>query len=109
MTDTELAWAAGFFDGEGWIGVVNSGKNKTVLIQAQINQVDPQVLQRFAEAVRLGQVKGPKQPRNPNAQLQWRITFSGSDAVLMISRIWDYLSPVKLKQAQRAIDAWESR
>src|SRR5438105_15651056 len=52
-----LAWAAGFFDGEGWAAAKERG------VQARINQAGrhdvPQVLVKFGRIVGVGRLKGP--------------------------------------------------
>lgn len=53
MIDTELAWAAGFFDGEGYIScpernTIHKNKSyKSNYIRLGINHVDPRPLQRM--------------------------------------------------------------
>lgn len=43
-----LAWAAGFFDGEGWITIqVRGGKYKGHYIRIGINHVSPEPLEEF--------------------------------------------------------------
>src|SRR5207247_4911519 len=64
MDRFDLAWAAGFFDGEGWANAVAQEGRKTKQPQARINQADPngvpEVLLRFQRAVGgLGRIGGP--------------------------------------------------
>lgn len=67
MNREELAWSAGFFDGEGWVGI--SGRGKQLCLR--VVQVDRMVLDRFAAAVGIGRVTGPRARRDPN----WRPIF----------------------------------
>ena len=64
MDEHELAWAAGFFDGDGWAALVGGGRGRRRRPMAQINQADangvPEVLTRFRDAVGVGRVAGPK-------------------------------------------------
>jgi len=59
----ELAWAAGFFDGEGWSGLSQEAGRRTGQPQARINQADPngvpEVLRRFRSSVGFGRIGGP--------------------------------------------------
>lgn len=59
-SETELAWAAGFFEGEGCI---SSARPRAVLrIRAAVSQNGPHapaILQRFVDAVGFGKVLGP--------------------------------------------------
>ena len=68
--ELELAWAAGFFDGEGctciWKG--NTGfNNRRVQVQIHQSSADgtPEVLKRFLEAVEVGKIYGPYKFSNP--------------------------------------------
>jgi hypothetical protein len=102
--DTERAWAAGFFDGEGHIcarytkHVRADGVHHYRRIEVQITQIHPDVLFRFKEAVGVGQVHGPyaaKGRRNP----AYKFGVGGLPAVTQIvEAIFPYLSPVKRKQ-----------
>jgi hypothetical protein len=58
-TDTELAWAAGLFEGEGSIIHYStpSGKKSRML---QLETTDADVLQRFHAIVGVGQIRGPR-------------------------------------------------
>lgn len=91
----ELAWAAGFFDGEGCVST-DQGKPKLT-----IQQNDPRVLERFKKAVgELGKVYGPYQSRTPLKQVwQWR-ACKRAEVELGVFRLWPFLSPVKRKQVE---------
>ena len=72
MQSIELAWAAGFFDGEGYVGSMSlrvrpaKGRARAVLTM-EISQVDERPLQRFAAAVGCGSINR-RAVRNP----RWR-------------------------------------
>lgn len=64
----ELAWAAGFFDGEGNIRAYIDKRSEEYYLQIQIGQVlddyifdHPycEVLEKFKDAVQLGRINGP--------------------------------------------------
>lgn len=107
----ELAWAAGFFDGEGCTsgGRKLGGRKGYVrpypFVVLQITQTNLDLLERFRAAVAsIGNINGPydsKSPKrgiNPRPQYQW---FAGnwakSQAVLAL--LWTYLSEEKRTQA----------
>src|SRR5262245_61060169 len=52
----QLAWAAGFFDGEG---CVTSSDNRSARPMLFITQHDPRVLRRFWKVIGQGKVYGP--------------------------------------------------
>ena len=100
----ELAWAAGFFDGEGYIAARNGKGVKAyrLLMRMNITQKDRRVLDRFAAAVGLGRVYGPY--RGDRHMLQF--SCEGFERVqAIVGMIWAWLSPVKREQARRALHA----
>jgi hypothetical protein len=108
---SELAWAAGFFDGEGYIGAVHvntqKGKYKgNWTLQLSISQCDPYVLHRFREAVGgIGRITGPysrKLPKRGNDRWVYRTNASQVEQVM--DQIKPYLSPVKLAQLEKALE-----
>ena len=111
--DSELAWAAGFFDGEGWIGsryaTCAKEKPKYRRIEIGITQVDPEVLNRFKNAVGVGAVKGPYYSDLKRGRSR-RWYFSAAGAVTAWRVFWDlepYLSPIKRAQFTEALDWYE--
>jgi hypothetical protein len=61
VSSEEVAWAAGFFDGEGTTGTYRDGSTTTKRCRIQISasQNDREVLDRFAMIVGVGKVGGP--------------------------------------------------
>lgn len=101
----ELAWAAGFYDGEGsTITDINLGAGR-VTLQVTVTQVDRQVLDRFRAAVGgLGNVYGPFDRPNPKHRplYTYRVNrFEHSQAVLAM--LWRFLDEVKRDQAVGAL------
>jgi hypothetical protein len=106
---TELAWAAGFYDGEGSMGFYDSnGKGRWKRIVLSVTQVDRSPLDRFKLAVGgLGVVDGPFKRKNPNANLLHRYNaYSLQDIHVIISAMWPYLCKPKQLQADKAISAY---
>jgi hypothetical protein len=88
----ELAWAAGFFDGEGWANAVAQTGRRTRQPHAQINQSDdngvPEVLERFRRVVSVGRIGGPE--RKPDRiDRYWWIASSRTD----VRRVAELLDP----------------
>jgi hypothetical protein len=92
MDRHELAWAAGFFDGEGWAN--RSGRG----VHSRINQSDddgvPEVLLRFRSAVGRGRIHGPVREEGRKDLYYWGVSSRGDvDAVARV--IWPWLGNVK--------------
>ena len=106
MDEHELAWAAGFFDGDGWAAMVREKRRRTGQPMAQINQGSligvPEVLLRFRDAVGVGRVAGPKieMGREP---LYWWVASSRGDVTRVGSAIGPWLSDQKRDQFTSAV------
>jgi hypothetical protein len=104
VNETELAWAAGFFDGEGYFGMQKPRQRKggwTYSIAVmKVSQCEPTTLHRFRDAVGVGTVKGPyPPPRNGISKRdRWEFSVQGAAAFTAADRILPYLSGPK-KQA----------
>lgn len=105
----ELAWAAGLFDGEGWIGVTFSGPYCSIKIT--LTQVDRKVLDRFNNAtLRLGAVgdQSYNYVSRPNARPQFSFQVSKFEAVqAIIAMIYPFLSPIKQQQSISALKKYD--
>jgi hypothetical protein len=93
MDRHDLAWAAGFFDGEGW-----AAKNKTRGVHARINQSDndgvPDVLTRFQRVVGCGRLHGPVREAGRLDLYYWDATSRG-DVGAVAKAIWQWLGELK--------------
>jgi hypothetical protein len=100
----ELAWAAGFFDGEGCFCYSEAGR----YICISIAQTDREVLDRFRRAVGgLGNILGPYKNRGPGTysrkpQFVYRLNkFEHVQAVAAL--LWFMLGTQKRNQARRTL------
>lgn len=75
MDRTELAWAAGFWDGEGSTWLTRSMSRITWSPQARINQSStdgvPSVLVKFQAAVGMGRIHGPELDEGREPLYRW--------------------------------------
>ena len=93
----ELAWAAGFFDGEGWVGF--SGQQARL----KVSQAHPVVIARFIEAIGIGTLY--KETRLTVAgKTVWSVRFSSFTIVQHIAGLlWTWLSEVKRNQFKQTL------
>lgn len=108
--DIEVAWAAGFFEGEGTVGVGTDPRTgRCRAINMEIPQSSaaglPDVLLRFHRIVGVGNVTGPHEPRSPWSRLpqyRWR---SGAleDVEYVAALLWSRLGPTRRKQFETSI------
>lgn len=95
MCATELAWAAGLFDGEGWISV----NEKQKALEIGIGQKGRTVLERFKAAVGVGSVY--EESSDFRTFHSYRVT-GAKNQLRVLELIWPYLSEPKRDQARRA-------
>jgi len=99
-SETERAWAAGFFDGEGSVSRCRSGGSGRYYPSIHVSQVNPIPLIRFSLAVGLeGCVRGPYIKRSNKCKPVWIFTGRSVPKTLRIAyAIGAYLSAPKLEQ-----------
>ena len=104
----ELAWAAGFFDGEGTTRAKPSqytrgDKVRGVSLGLTVPQSERSVLERFNKAtLNLGQIYGPYHTKAGKPTYVLGVhDFEGVQAV--IAMLWSFLSEPKRLQAQAAL------
>ncbi len=99
VSQTELAWAAGFFDGEGWTSPTNvRGSSAGRSFQIGVGQKDREALERFVRAVGVGRISAERE----NTFHSWRAS-SAADQLQAITRLWPYLSSPKKTQAREVL------
>jgi LAGLIDADG endonuclease len=96
--ETELAWCAGFFDGEGCISCV---RTNGLTVRLDIDQKDRQVLDRFRKALgKDGFGLGIGLYRKGKL---FQMYAHNSNAITIFNKIKPYLSPIKIEQGEKAI------
>jgi len=104
--ETEHASAAGFFDGEGSVGVGGgSYRQPSMEIPQSSAQGIPDSLLHFHKVVGVGSITGPHPPRNPWARLpSYRWELGGHRKVETVAGLlWPWLGSVKRSQIEWAI------
>jgi hypothetical protein len=96
----DFAWAAGFFDGEGWANRARRG------VQSRINQAGPdgipEVLTKFQRIVGVGRIKGPIVMKGRRPLYYWEAT-SRPDLKHVVELTGSWLGPVKRSQFERTL------
>ncbi len=107
----ELAWAAGFFDGEGCVTYVDHAKTqRTRAIRINITQIHPEVLIRFQKAIgNLGSVLGPYSAKGRKTPLYTFQITNEKDVKLTFSLLQPYLSSIKKLQFEEKLHNWSQR
>lgn len=102
----ELAWAAGFFDGEGCVGAWKRG-SRIDHPSLTIAQSETSTLLRFQQAiVGLGNVRGPYRTNYPHALPVFQFHIHGIEKVqAAMAMLWPWLSERKRAQFKAAMAA----
>jgi hypothetical protein len=99
MNREELAWAAGFFDGEGYVGGEQQ-EGRSVRLVIQVAQADPRPLERLCAALG-GNVHGPYERGN---RPYWVLVIGTFEqAQNAVALLWGWLSEPKRDQVRRAM------
>ena len=101
----QLAWAAGFFDGEGCFSLSKA----TMYPCVSITQHHPEVLVRFADAVGVGKLYGPYQHGTTTLSRRefFLLRAHGYPKVQAIAAmLWFRLGPAKREQATKVLATW---
>jgi hypothetical protein len=99
--DTEIAWAAGLFEGEGTVGVTTPKGSSRPYPQASLRMTDEDVVERFCEAVGVGYVgtpvRGTRKPLYPWVANGWERVSQLHDLLV------PYLGIRRLEQFERVL------
>jgi hypothetical protein len=102
-TREALAWAAGYFDGEGHVAVSRrTGRDRANhTLRVDISQTrNPSDLRRFRDAVGVGRINGPYAKKNPLWSEHWVFSAHGFEKVQhIIATLWPWLGEKKRAQA----------
>jgi hypothetical protein len=91
---SEVAWAAGLFDGEGCF-TLSDGRPR-----AKLNSTDEDVVQRFADIVWVGQVREERSLEKRGYKRQWEwYTGSKKDVAHIILLLWPWLGQRRREKA----------
>lgn len=107
-----LAWAAGFYDGEGYMGLVpNRQRPDTASLRISVVQAELPALERFRDSVGgLGTIGKRPPPAKPHHKQQWMWYVSKHEtAQAIIAMLWPFLHTTKRAQAKAALMAWRNK
>jgi hypothetical protein len=100
---TEIAWAAGFFDGEGHTQAKKDKRSqyRPYSLGVCVGQAERAPLERFRLAVGAGSIRGRKR-RSPKHAPMWIWEAWGPAADKALDVLWPFLGETKRAQANEA-------
>jgi len=106
ISEIEVAWAAGFYDGEG-----NCCYNQaTGAICLSVAQSDLEPLERFQNALGVGKINGPYMSANKGKTRMWRCQIhKQSEVAIAIEKLLPLVSTIKRWQIEDAVEKFNSR
>lgn len=105
----KLAWCAGFFDGEGNIGLFKRNGFPFSLCLS-VSQVNKEVLIRFKNYIgNLGNLSGPWQPKGKRKEVWCFRTSKFEHVQAIVAFLWNFLGEVKRKQAYETLVNYNKR
>lgn len=93
-SETEIAWAAGFFDGEGCATISHNDRYATLYLH--VSQKDIRPLERFLGIMGAGRIQNPDKRSGVS-----RWATYGRAGWAVIDRLWPYLGEPKREQIER--------
>lgn len=94
MRELDLAWAAGFFDGEGTTSNLKAKRDKYSYLRCSISQKNPELLEKFLAIFKVGKIYKSK-TRNIYS---WNC-YTYEESILVLNQMWPYLGEQKKLQA----------
>lgn len=110
MDTSELAWAAGFFDGEGTAVLITGKRSRDYPTPtlAVTQHYDPETIHRFHRAVgSLGVVSGPYTSKGTAYHPRWQWQCRRPHEVIAVTALlWRFLSTPKRNQIHAVVVAY---
>jgi hypothetical protein len=108
----DLAWAAGFFDGEGWIRTDPKKGGGHARAEMGINQCCIEPLTRFQGIIGFGNINGPYKVNVPGRTPIYTWSVSGAYRTqAIVAMLWEFLSQPMRDEAAYVLKNmyWESQ
>lgn len=110
-TESEMAWAAGLFEGEGSIEVNHPPRSRSG-VRLHLNTTDLDVLEKFAAVVRCGSIREVTAPSivRPHWKTCWSWRISTKDDCRRLLNAWlPYLGARRTARAQEALQLLDAK
>lgn len=101
--ESNFAWAAGLFDGEGSTSVLKAQRDKYAYVRMNVPQKYREVLDKFLSIVNVGKIYTHKKRDMHSLDI-----YKKEDVIHTLNVLWPYLSEIKKKQAITAFERAEN-
>lgn len=103
VSDTDIAWAAGLFDGEGSTTVLKAQRDRYAYVRMNVPQKHREVLDKFLNVVKVGKIYKAK-----TRDIHSLDIYKQEDVNSTLNLLWPYLSEIKKRQALLAYERVEN-
>jgi hypothetical protein len=103
LTDTQVAWLAGIYEGEGSCSIQKKGRAFAVSVM----MADEDIVNRIFNLTGIGSVNICRH-KNPEHKLYHRWSVSSIGAVEFLEKIIDWLGCRRSEKAKEAINNWRT-
>ena len=104
----ELAWAGGFFSGEGCISYTSTGKEPQRRVMLHVTNTHLPGLERFNAAVN-GLLRIYKAKPHKGTKQVWRLCGTSFEACqAVITMLWPWLTPEKQERTREVLSAYHN-
>lgn len=107
MDRERAAWAAGLFEGEGYITLAHRKRGTALGICLGMGMIDADVLERFRSVWQAGTIRGPQLKANRKPLWTWRC-YSFEQAQAIIAAMWPWLCERRHGQIISALTAYHA-
>jgi hypothetical protein len=109
MTETELAYCAGLFEGEGWICAYKRTSRPGLIITMGLKTTDEDVLINFTKLMGVGKVRGPynngKEKAHHKPWWEWSLERSKVEPAIM--KLYPLLGIRRRAKTNEALKKWK--
>lgn len=103
---TEIAWLAGFFEGEGSVGIYERKSGAGCFVCLKISQQNSESLVKCYDITKMGNVQGPYKTKTGSIMF-WSVSKMG-DVYKIIKLIYPWLSERRQTQCDVVLEYIES-
>ena len=105
MDASEVAWAAGIFEGEGSFYLQrNKSSSRAPIVILKVLMADEDIIKRLPAATGVGHTGGPfYDQRNEAYKPMWQWITYGSNAYAVVRLFWSWLGQ---RRREQALVAW---
>ncbi len=107
---TDLAWAAGFYDGEGSVSVTGSTlqyKEGRTSICISVGQVNREPLDKLTDIFGIGEIYGPYARGGTSQPIYLYKVYGYVNVQYVIAQMWSYISSAKKAQVRKAFTQFD--